>query len=666
MKVKNMNSIDRRDFLKIGAATGSLLVLGQGHGLASRFFGKKDTPFKIIILGLDGIDPHLLRFWMDQGKLPAFKKFLSQGDFRPLRTSIPPQSPVAWSNFITGMNPGGHGIFDFLHRNPENYYIIPSGTQSVDASKTITLGNLILPLSGGKITNQRRGKAFWQILEDYDIPATIFKIPSNYPPVPTNQRTISGMGTPDISGTAGRFNYYTTEAQDMKPDIGGGRIHPVYVIGNRIDASLPGPKNPFKKNKPEMSIDFKVYVDPVNPVAKIIIQDHEFIIKEGEWSNWKNVRFKMIPTKSISGICFFYLKQIRPEFKLYVSPINIDPSDAALPIATPDDYAKELSKRFGSFYTQGLPADTKALDHGVFSDAEFLHQDDIVLRERMNIYEYELERFNSGLLFYYVSSTDQRQHMFWRLIDKNHPKYEESLAARFGGAIENIYIQADQILDKAMKKLDKNTILIVMSDHGFSSFRYSFNMNTWLKENGFLSLIDENKQGEDIFFMNTDWSRTKAYALGLNSLYINQKGREQEGIVNTGVEKKALVRDIASKLENFKDSRTGNQPVLRAFVTEDVYSGKYKSEAPDIILGFNRDYRISWATPLGRIPKSIIEDNKENWSGDHCVAPEVVPGILFMNRKIKASHPALEDLTATILSIFGIPIPSYMTGKTIL
>jgi predicted AlkP superfamily phosphohydrolase/phosphomutase len=256
--------------------------------------------------------------------------------------------------------------------------------------------------------------------------------------------------------------------------------------------------------------------------------------------------------------------------------------------------------------------------------------------------------------------------MFWRHIDKNHPKYEESLAARYGGAIENIYIQADQILDKAMKKLDQNTILMVMSDHGFSSFRYSFNMNTWLKENGFLSLVNEHKQGEDIFFMNTDWSGTKAYALGLNSLYINQKGREREGIVNTGVEKNALVRNIASKLENFKDSRTGNHPVLRAFITEDVYSGKYKSEAPDIILGFNRDYRISWATPLGRIPKSIIEDNKENWSGDHCVAPEIVPGILFVNRKIKASHPALEDLTATILNIFGIPIPSHMTGKSIL
>jgi len=660
-----MNQINRREFIKLGLTAGSLLALGSSTDLVTKVFGKRETPQKVLILGFDGMDPHLLQIWMKEGKLPYFQRLGSQGDFLPLRTSIPPQSPVAWSNFITGTNPGGHAIFDFIHRSPENYIPEFSLSETTEAKKTIRIGNLVIPLKGGEVKLLRKGKAFWQILEDHDIPATVFKIPSNYPPVSTKQRTISGMGTPDILGTYGIFNYYTTEATELNEDIGGGRIHEVYVIANRVEAKLPGPRNTFKKDRPESAIEFKVFIDPVNPVAKISIQDHEFILKEGEWSSWKRIHFGMIPTQSVNGICMFYLKQARPNFKLYVSPININPGAAALPISTPKRYSEELEERFGPFFTKGLPADTSALDNDVLDDGEFLEQDDFILRERLEMLDYELARFSSGLLFYYVSSTDQRQHMFWRLIDKEHPSYDPGLASKYGNTIENIYREMDKTLAKAMEKVDKDTVIIVMSDHGFSPFRRSFNLNTWLKENGYHNLINPWKQGEDAFFLNTDWSRTKAYALGLNSLYINQTGREAEGIVKPGVEKEALVREIAHKLENFRDPKTGKRPVLRAFVAKDVYQGPYVEEAPDIIVGYNHGYRTSWATPLGRIPKEIIEDNKEKWSGDHCMAPEVIPGILLANRKIKVKSPALYDLTPTILQIFGIEKSKEMIGKPI-
>ena len=660
-----MNHINRREFLKLGLATGSFLALGNGPDLVTKVFGKTDTPKKVIILGLDGLDPHLIKVWMDQGKLPNFQHLQSQGSFRPLRSSIPAQSPVAWSNFITGTDPGGHAIFDFIHRDPERYMAIFSSSETSEARKTISVGNLVFPLSGGDVKNLRKGRAFWQILEDYDIPATVFKIPSNYPPVPTKQRTLSGMGTPDILGSYGILNYYTTEVKEVMEDIGGARIHEVYVIGNRVEAKLPGPTNTFKKDRPESSINFKVFIDPVNPVAKIAIQDNEFILKEGEWSEWKKVRFNMIPTQSVSGICMFYLRQVRPEFKLYISPMNIDPAEPALPISTPTNYAEELEKEFGPFYTQGLPADTSALDNNILDDGEFLAQDDIVLRERLEMFDYELARFESGLFFYYLSSTDQRQHMFWRLIDKEHPSYDPLLASKYGNTIENIYIESDKILAKAMEKADKNTILMVMSDHGFTPFRRSFNLNTWLKESGYLSLINEWKQGEEMLFLNTDWSRTKAYALGLNSLYINERGREAEGTISPGAEKENLIREIAHKLENFKDPKTGERPVFRAYVAKDVYHGLYVEQAPEIIVGYNSGYRCSWGTPLGRIPKVLIEDNKQKWSGDHCISPEVAPGILFINQKIKADSPALYDLTPTILKIFGIDKPKEMIGKPI-
>ncbi|MBD3415470.1 MAG: hypothetical protein GF421_13715 [Candidatus Aminicenantes bacterium] len=665
MKIKSKpNQINRREFLKKSLAAGSLLALSPSQVL-TQVPGQKATRNKVIILGFDGVDPHLLKGWMDQGKLPAFQRLRESGDFRTLKTSCPPQSPVAWSNFITGMNPGGHGIYDFIHRDPETYIPIFSASKTSEAAKTISINGYEFPLSKGDVQLLRKGRAWWQILEDYDIPSTVFKIPSNYPPAPTKQRTLSGMGTPDILGTYGICNFYTTQSTEVDPDIGGARVHEVYVIGNQVHAKLPGPDNPFKKEHPETSVDFVVYLDPVNPVVKIKIQNHEFILREGEWSNWKKIHFNMIPTQSVQGICNFYVKQVRPEFKLYISPINIDPADPVLPLSTPKSYSKELEKEFGPFFTKGLPADTSALTNGFLNDGEFLEQDDIVLEERLKMFDYELNRFDSGVLFYYFSSTDQRQHMFWRHIDASSPLYDEKLASHYKDTIFNIYQTADMVLDQTLKKADKDTIVMAISDHGFTPFRRQFHINTWLKENGYHRLINERNQGEDSLFMNTDWGHTKAYALGLNGLYINQKNRESQGIVSPGAEKDNLVYEIAGKLEKFRDPQTGEKVVLKAFVADKVYSGNQTTYSPDIILGFNRGYRISWASPLGRIPKKILEDNQDKWSGDHCMAPQVIPGIFLANRKIKKANPALYDLSPTILKIFRIPIPGEIVGTPV-
>jgi predicted AlkP superfamily phosphohydrolase/phosphomutase len=663
----NRHSINRRDFLKYSLGAASLVALGRRSPLVIRASGKNATPKKMLVLGFDGMDPHLTNLWMSQGKLPALQRLISQGGFSKLGTSIPPQSPVAWSNFIAGTNPGGHGIFDFIHRDPAKYFPVFSASATEEAKKTFRIGNWVLPIKGGDVRNLRKGKAFWQILEEHDIPATIFKIPANYPPVPTRQRTFSGMGTPDIRGSYGICNFYTTETKQVMEDIGGALVHEVYVIGNRVEAKLPGPINTFKTDRPEAEIEFKVNIDPQNPVAKISIQDQEFILREKEWSGWKHIRFHLIPTQSVSGLCMFYLKEIRPHFKLYVSPVNIDPGDPALPLSTPDSYAKELEKKFGPFFTKGLPADTSALDNDFLDEGEFLAQDGIVLQESKEMLDYELARFDSGLLFYYISSTDQRQHMFWRLLDEKHPAYNAALASKYGNVIEKTYIEADQILARSMEKVDKDTIVMVMSDHGFNPFSRGFNLNGWLKDNGYHKFANEFKQEDlEFAFAGTDWSKTKAYGLGLNGLYINQKGREVEGIVQPGADKDNLVREIARKLEEYVDPKTGQKVVLRAYAAKDVYTGPYVEEAPDIVLGFNRGYRISWKSPLGKVPKEILEDNFVKWSGDHMGAAETLAGILAVNRPIRAESPALYDLTATILDVFGINKPKELIGKTVL
>jgi predicted AlkP superfamily phosphohydrolase/phosphomutase len=668
MSERKHAGISRREFIKAGVAASAALGLGTAGRFTPKVYGRARATKKMIVLGMDGMDHGLMSGWLAEGRFPTFQKLLREGgDFRPLRTSLPPQSPVAWSNFITGMDPGGHAIFDFIHRDPKAYVPIFSAAETSGAKKTIRVGKTIIPLSGGKVRNLRKGRAFWQILEEAEVPATIFKIPSNYPPVPSRQRTLAGMNTPDLKGSYGIFNYYTNESTSVIQEAGGGgRVHGVFVVGNRVEAELPGPTNSFRTDNPETAIPFRVFIDPENVAAKIVIQDQEFVLKEKEWSGWKRVHFNLIPTQSVSGICLFYLKEVRPKFKLYISPVHIDPARPALPISTPEFYSKELERRFGPFFTKGLPADTSALVNGVLDEEEFLELDGKVLEESLTMLEYELARFDEGLLFYYFSNTDQRQHMFWRLTDPGHPAYDAKLAARYGDVIAKTYGEMDKALDMALGKADKDTVLVVMSDHGFNSFRRGFNLNTWLMQTGYHRLKKPWKQEESSLFDNTDWSKTRAYGAGLNGLYINETGREGEGVVAAGPDKDNLVRELVQKLEALTDPKTGERALLKAYVARDVYHGPNLAMAPDIVLGFNRGYRISWQSPLGGFPKEVFEDNTQKWSGDHMSSPEVLPGIVLTNRKIAAEAPALFDLTATALAVFGVHKPKEMIGENIL
>jgi len=661
-----MSSLTRRDLLKMGLTTGSLASLYQGGLSGCSNSGRRQTRQKMIILGFDGLDPDILESLMNQGKLPAFRKLSSDGCFHRLRTSLPPQSPVAWSNFITGMDPGGHGIFDFIHRTPENYLPYLSTSQVTAAKRKIDLGGYVLPISSGKIELLRKGRAFWQILEDHGVPSTIVQIPANFPPAETSQRTLSGMGTPDILGTYGTYNLYTTQHLEIDADIGGGKANLVQVTDHIVEAELEGPKNEFRKEGGASAIRFRVFVDPVHPVAKVQIQDHEFILKEGDWSEWKRISFQMIPMISVSGICQFYLSQVHPEFKLYVSPIHIDPADPALPISTPADYSGELETRFGPYFTKGLPADTKALSHGALDEEAFLTQDGTFLEESRALFEYELQRFESGLWFHYFSSADQRQHMFLRYMDKDDPFYDSLLAAKYGSEIERVYSEMDDILARAMTKVDRDTLLMVMSDHGFAPFRRCFNLNTWLLRNGYMRIFNPSQQESAELFSNTNWEGTRAYALGINGLYINVRGREGMGIVRPGSEKQELIRKMVAKLENVVDPINGEKVITKAYIASEAYHGPMVDQAPDIIIGYNRGYRASWGTPLGKTPKDILVNNEDKWGADHCMDPQLLPGILLMNRPSRIETPALYDLTATILDFFSIEKPPEMIGNNIL
>ncbi len=622
---------------------------------------------KVIVLGMDGMDPVLLARFVKKGVMPNFANFMESGDYLPLETSMPPQSPVAWSNFITGMNSGGHRIFDFLHRDTETMLPKSSMSEAEAATREVTLGDWVLPLSSGSVKSLREGRAFWELLEEKDIPVRIFKIPVNFPPVETRGPSLSGMGTPDLTGSMGSFSYFTDAPPKNAREVTGGEVYEVAVVGNKAICKLHGPKNSFRTDAPESIIEFEVYPDPENAAALIHIQDQTILLKEGEWSDWVHIEFEMVPyLVGVKGICRFYLKQVRPDFKLYVTPLNIDPEDPAMPVSSPESYSRDLARAVGLFYTQGMPEDTKALSHGIFSDADYVGQSHLVLEERLKMFDYELSRFKSGFMFFYFSSTDLNCHMMWRTWDKKHPAYTRE-SEKFGEHLEVIYRAMDSVVGKAMEKVDENTTLIVMSDHGFAPYRRSVNLNAWLKKNGYLEVRNQSARGtpRDEFLLNIDWNRTKAYALGFNALYLNLQGREKKGIVSPGEEADKLVKQIKRKLLNFKDPETGKKIIRHAYEGKRFYSGPYVDDAPDLLVGYIRGYRASDETALGATPWELIEDNKEKWSGDHCMDYILVPGILLSNKKVQMRKPSLCDLTVSILAEFDVdPLPE-MIGNNI-
>jgi predicted AlkP superfamily phosphohydrolase/phosphomutase len=343
---------------------------------------------------------------------------------------------------------------------------------------------------------------------------------------------------------------------------------------------------------------------------------------------------------------------VRPDFELYVSPVNIDPLHPAMPISTPDSYAAELAKATGLYYTQGMPEDTKALTEGIFDRDEFLAQARIAGHEFAEQYEYVLDRFESGLLFYYFGNVDQISHMMWRTMDPDHPAYDAAKDAPYADVIPKLYEEMDAITGHTLDHMDENTTLIVMSDHGFTSWRRSFNLNSWLRDNGYLALKNPNLQKDPGFFRNVNWPRTKAYGLGLNGLYLNMRGRERQGSVSPN-ERETLIEEIAEKLLQVIDPATGQPAITKVYRCDKVYDDLGQlAIGPDIQVGYAKGTRGSNQSSLGELAPEIFSDNMDEWSGDHCMDHEAVPGILLTSRPLQKRAADLKHLAASILAEF--------------
>jgi len=636
-------------YVRVAGWLFALALLTTGCAGDSQPVGKR-----VVMLGFDGMDYALTSRLIEEGRLPNLARLAEMGGFSPLQTSIPPQSPVAWSDFITGLDAGGHGIFDFIHREPATMLPYLSTSRTEAAGRVVRIGSWQIPLSGGEVELLRRGTPFWEVLERAGVPTWIIRMPANFPPSGSAARELSGMGTPDILGTYGLFSYYTTAAERIGGDHSGGNVYPVEVEDDVVHASIVGPPNPFRVDEEPLQAEFVVHVDPERPVAKLVLGDREVILREGEWSPWMSVGFKLLPFQGIKGESRFFLKSVRPEFELYATPVNLDPHDPAMPISTPKGFSADLARAVGPYYTQGMPEDTKAFTSDVLDEAEFVEQTELAADEFQKMYEYLLGDFEDGLLFYYFGFIDQVSHVLWHTTDPEHPAHDPERDAPFAAVIEQQYLRADSIVGRTLAELGDDGMLIVMSDHGFTSWRRSFNLNTWLKENGYLSLVDPARQGEADYFGNVDWSQTQAYALGFSGLYVNLRGRELLGVVPEN-QRQVLLDEIERGLLRVMDPATNEPAITKVYRRDRTFAdGPVRENGPDLIVGYAKGVRASDDTSLGRIPLDMIVDNREKWSGDHIMDHEAVPGVLFSSRPLVQQARSLRELRAALLAEFGI------------
>jgi predicted AlkP superfamily phosphohydrolase/phosphomutase len=626
---------------------------------------------RAILVGLDGLEPDLVARWMAEGKLPHFEQLARRGMFRRLHTTFPAMSPVAWSTFATGVHPAKHGIFDFLTRDPRSYLPALSSAEVAPPRRGLSLGPYRIPLGRPVVRLLRRSRPFWAHLGRYGIPSSVLRVPITFPPEPLHGNLLAAMCVPDLQGSQGTFSYFTTAAAEADRPVAGQRL-PLVRDGAWLRGRLPGPENPIRRDRRRLELPFALRPEADGQGALLRIGRERIPLRLATDSDWVPLSFALGLGARMRGICRFRLLACGDEVRLYVTPINIDPAHPVLPISYPRFFATFLAKLIGPYATLGLAEDTWALNEGVLDEQGFLDQAWANHAEREAMFFEMLARSRRGLVTCVFDGTDRIQHMFMRYLDTDHPALRgQDGAGRWQEVIPETYQRMDRMIGRLLQQVDiddPETLVAVLSDHGFKSFRRGVNLNSWLHRHGYLALRD-GATGSGEWFRDVDWSRTRAYALGLGGIFLNVRGREASGVVAPGAEADALAQELAARLGGLIDDATGEVAIREVYPAHTLYRGRgpYADQAPDLIVGYAPGWRASWDGVRGIVDEVVFADNCKAWSGDHCIDPGQVPGVILCNQKLleeAAEEPSIADLAPTLLTLFGIPAPSYMDGRS--
>jgi predicted AlkP superfamily phosphohydrolase/phosphomutase len=656
---------------------------------------------RVFVIGFDGMDPTLVRKYMDEGKLPNLKTLSEEGVFDTLETTQPSESPVAWASFATGVNPGKHNIFDFLVRDFETY--LPDLGMVKREPPEFLWG--LIPTKRPKLTSTRGGTSFWVHAGQDGIKSVVLTVPVTFPPEDIHHgQMLAGLPLPDIRGTVGTFYYWGTDLSSFEEGNTemGGYLKRLLFEGGVAKTFVRGPESPILKQEEaalrakrksgalsdpdqarldelatgkDVNVPMTVRWKEGEGAAELDVQGTKFTLKAGQWSDWVPLTFSFNALVKVKGMQQFLVIEAGRELRLYGSPVNFDPRDPPVPISKPDGFSAQLARDIGLYRTIGWAEATWAYNEDRIDEATFLADCERAWEDREKLIFESLEKDDWDLFVAALETTDRISHMMWRLIDEKHPMYKKDLAEKWGGSIEMIYRRADDLVGRLRAKVPKDAVFMVMSDHGFHSFRRGVNLNTWLAQNGYLTFtgqIGEMKGLADLFgrgrfFEGVDWSKTRAYAVGLGQIYFNLKGREGQGIVSSGAEYAALQDEIRGKLSGLLDPEGGDRVFRDVYERDDIYKGEYLQYAPDLQVGFNDGYRVGWQDTLGQIQRTVVENNNRKWSGDHCAtATEISGGVQFANRKISSDAPHIMDLSPTILKLLEVPLPQGLDGKPLM
>ena len=600
----------------------------------------RPTARRVVVLGLDGLSPSVASEMMDRGVMPNLTALRKRGTFCGLATTCPGISPVAWSSFQTGVNPGRHGIFDFLKPDRKRYLAVLS---SVDTRKTSARRGIWPFRRSREVTSTRllrKSQPFWNHLGRCGTRSTVLRVPITYPPERLDGHLLSGMCVPDLRGTQGSYTLLRA-GEDPRAATGGVQVPLSSESQGVWTGAVPGPEGE------EGPMEAELRLRSVRGGYRLTVSEATETLTPGMLGPWMTVVYRLGRSK-VRGITRARVTETPEGPEVYLTALHVDPSSPAVPISHPVTYSRYLAGMQGPYATLGLAEDTWALSNGATTEKGFLEQAWSIFEERRAMFIDALRRTRSGLVVCVFDTSDRIQHMFW-----GHGREP-------GTPIEEMYRRMDGLIGETADSMGGNDLLIVMSDHGFTSFHTCIDFNRWLVEQGYM-VLKEGVETVETGFHGVDWSRTRAYAMGLAGIMLNIRGREGQGIVEPGDEAAGLAREIRDRLLELT-AEDGTQVVVDAWTSPQAYNGPYTGTGPDVVIGTRSGYRSGWGCVTGGVGDRIIYPNEKHWNGDHCHARSQVPGTLASNWVLKKDDPSILDVAPTVLDVLGAKIPDYMEG----
>ncbi len=665
-------------------------------------------PGRVVVLGFGGADARLVEQWMAEGDLPHLAGLANAGGYARLTPTLPAQDEASWAAFATGRDPGDSGLFDVVARDPASYQIRQEsvdrslrpflwgdrngavvlgigalggwllgfvvarvlrrrGAWLVGLAPAMLLGTVgwwagthWLPNQVSEVTSRRRGTPFWEVAGDAGIAAVVARLPACYPPRPwPGGRLLAGLGVPDARDTVGTPTLYTMDPQPLA----GGDLFPVEVIAldpgaKRIATLVPGPPDPLDPGAGR--VDAPLVLEVSADAVTLDLGGRPVSLGPGDWSPWLPVDFAASPVFTVHALARFRLLGMEP-LELYLEPLQLDPSygSPSILLSSPQDFAAELAAAVGPFKTAGWAVDTWGVAAGAVSEDVFL--EDLVATSAS--FRRLLAGFLAGddqLLVQYFEFPDRAGHIFGAMPPTPAPVAAANADAGSGERLLGVYRTMDDVVGQVLASLAPDDVLLVLSDHGMTPFRRSFDLNAWLRDAGYLAAAPAKASSKP--WVGVDWEHTRAYAVGFGGLYLNLRGREGRGIVAPGEEYESLRRQLARSLEAMEDPDTGEHPVARVVTREEVWGSFDAVEAPDLVVTTRPGYRLAWAQLAGEVQGPVLADNTLAWRGDHASAdPESVPGVLFANRPLDQQRVRMLDVYPTILGLLGLTPPE--TGR---